>query len=276
MRSIFVFCLILTALPASAQIAQLKLLLGTSYYAGDLNPYGKPIHLKPSGSAYLSFAMSKRINVRAGYTYARVEGNDADSKYDALKQRNLYFKSDIHEVSGIVELNFLNYKPGDMDRYPYTPYLFAGVGLMRMNPKGRYRDDFIELQPLGTEGQGSGSGSRSKYQLNQLCIPFGFGFKVNMNRVSCLGFEFGVRKLFTDFLDDVSGYYVDPEVLAAQNGIVAAEMADQRDETSVVYTQRGAMRGNPVTKDWYMQAAATLSFIISNEKPCNNFGVKRY
>ncbi len=268
--------LIIFALSAGAvfgQIVQIELVGGTSYYAGEFNRFGKPVFLKPSGSINLLWALSKRISVGAGFTYARVEGDDSKSKSDWEVNRNLYFRSDIHEITGIVELNFLNYKPGDMLDFPYTPYIFVGMGVARMNPKGKFKGEFIELQPLGTEGQGSGNGQ--KYRLNQVVIPFGFGFKVNMNPSSTIGFEYGIRKTFTDYLDDVSGYYVGTEELALENGVVAAQMADQSIEQEAGDNAR-VLRGNPTNKDWYMQAGITLSFMLRGPNPCDNFGKKRY
>lgn len=255
------------------QITMLDLGIGTSYYAGELNPYGKLIQLKPSGSAHLRFVMSKRHSVKFGYSYLRVEGNDSKGNYNHLTERNLYFKSDIHEISAIAELNYFEYLPGDMLHYPWTPYLFAGIAVFRMNPQGYYNNNLIDLQPLGTEGQGSSASQNEKYRLTQLAIPFGIGLRANMNRNSTISFQYGVRMLFTDYLDDASRYYIDPATLASQNGIVSAQMADQRtDEERVV----GASRGNPNNKDWYFQGTVCVSFFLRKPNACDNFGRKRY
>ena len=61
----------------------------------------------------------------------------------------------------------------------------------------------MDLQPLGTEGEGFYKGEK-KYNLTQLAIPIGGGFKYAISNNVRIGIEVGFRKLFTDYLDDVS------------------------------------------------------------------------
>jgi hypothetical protein len=81
MRIYLWFLLIGLPFISHGQMVQLDLALGTSYYAGELNPSAKFIHLKPSGSAHLRFVMSKRHSIKFGYSYLRVEGNDSKGNY---------------------------------------------------------------------------------------------------------------------------------------------------------------------------------------------------
>jgi hypothetical protein len=258
---------------AHSQIILLDLAPGVSYYGGEFNPSAKMIHLKPSGSAHLRWALSKRHAFKVGYSFFRIEGDDSKGKYENFTDRNLYFRNDIHEISAIGEVNFREYKPCDMRDSPWTPYLFAGIGVFRMNPKGYYNDNLIELQPLGTEGQGSGLSTREKYRLTQISIPIGVGLRINMNESSTISFQYGLRMTFTDFLDDVSGYYVNNAALAAQNGVVSAAMADKRNDEA---RQLGALRGNPNTKDYIFQGSVCLSIKLKGPKICDMFGKKFY
>jgi hypothetical protein len=66
------------------------------------------------------------------------------------------------------------------------------------------------------------------------------GIKWNATDIFGFGFEWGPRKLFTDYLDDVSGTY--PETGSAYSGSGTP----------------GSMRGNPRTKDWYFYYGFTL------------------
>jgi hypothetical protein len=42
----------------------------------------------------------------------------------------------------------------------------------------------------------------------QFAIPFGVGFKYALDKKSSIGLEYGLRKTFTDYIDDVSTTYV--------------------------------------------------------------------
>jgi len=68
-----------------------------------------------------------------------------------------------------------------------------------------------------------------------------------------IAYEIGLRKLFTDYLDDVSGTYVDRAKLLAARGPDAVKMAYRGGELKggAPYPPDGTLRGNPKTKDWY-------------------------
>jgi hypothetical protein len=59
---------------------------------------------------------------------------------------------------------------------------------------------------LSTEGQGIYP-DKKPYSLWQPTIPFGGGVKFAITENLRIGFEIGLRKLFTDYLDDVSTSY---------------------------------------------------------------------
>ena len=72
------------------------------------------------------------------------------------------------------------------------------MGAFNFNPKAEYNGDFVELQPLGTEGQGSALNSSKKYARTQFTMPIGLGFRVTLGDVATLNIEYGIRKTFTD------------------------------------------------------------------------------
>ena len=65
-------------------------------------------------------------------------------------------------------------------------------------------NEWLDLQPLGTEGQYSSQyPEKDPYQLIQFAIPVGIGFKVSLSEKFSMAIEYGLRKTFTDYIDDV-------------------------------------------------------------------------
>jgi hypothetical protein len=140
----------------------------------------------------------------------------------------------------------------------WTPYVFAGIGLYHFNP---YTKDSVKrfLKPLSTEGQGFVSGI-SNYKLTGFSIPVGVGVNYALNEDMRLGIEFGYRKIFTDYLDDVSTNYVDQAALLSARGQTAVDLAWRGDEVNgAPYPAAGTTRGNPEHKDGYYYFALTYT-----------------
>jgi hypothetical protein len=134
-------------------------------------------------------------------------------------------------------------------------------------------DEWVRLQPLGTEGQETTEfNDRRKYALTQVSIPFGAGLKYNLWGPINVGMEMGLRKTFTDYIDDVSSTYVPNEVLRRQHGQLAADMGNkslfvdsEKKTRSVEVTSNVndlVPRGNPDNKDWYMFGGITITYTI--------------
>jgi hypothetical protein len=147
------------------------------------------------------------------------------------------------------------------DNFLFVPYLFGGVGIFNYSPEGRFEDTFVELQPLGTEGQGL-PGYEAPYQLTQFMIPLGLGAKMTLNNKITLGFEIGARKLFTDYFDDISGAEVNYRDILRGNGTLAAQLSnksiDPNTEVDVSYIRGGD------AKDWYFISGLTLAFRLNS------------
>lgn len=241
----------------------LGIMLGGSYYIGDLNPYKHFQNTHLSGGLIYRYYINSRIELRGTLMYGKVSASDANSSIESHRLRNLSFQTDIYEVSGGIEFNYKNYKLGDT-KYFFTPYMFIGLGLARINPSREYNGEMVELQPLGTEGQGSSLNDKDPYSLTQIVVPLGVGFKINFGERSAISFEYGIRKTFTDYLDDVGGNYVDPVALTAENGNLAARMADP----SLGGFEAVGPRGNSATNDWYSMFGITLTFPLGKEGTC--------
>lgn len=237
--------------------------VGGANYIGDLND--KPFkRTKPALGLSLNYEISDRLMLRSGLTWGKVEGGDQYSGSSFLKQnRNLSFQSNITEFGLLGELTIFN-----LYNINWSPYGFAGISVFRFNPYVRDSGEKVFLQPLTTEGQGLAGVQQQPYKLTQFAIPFGGGVKVNLNENIRLGVEVGLRRLFTDYLDDVSGFYADEAQLLNARGPQAIRFSYRGDEvpgeTSGYpdngYAAKNAERGNPKTKDWYYFSGIHLTF----------------
>lgn len=237
---------------------------GVSYYVGDLNPSKHFLLSKPAFGIIYRYNISPRFALKINGLYGTIEGSDAISK--ANSSRNLSFKSYITDISVQIELNFLKYITGH-DKYKFSPYIFAGISLFNFNPRAQINGSWYALQPIGTEGQGTTLPNVSKrYSLTNVAIPFGLGIKYSPAKFLCIGAEWGLRKTFTDYLDDVSTVYADPVILAAENTEIAAMLADRtiRADGEAV-NNTGLQRGNSKTKDWYSYAGIFVQFRIKQK-----------
>lgn len=252
----------------NAKTAELGVFLGGAYYIGDLNPL---VHFgpqtKPAAGVLFRYNLNSRLALRANVLFGSVQADDAISTSPAQQQRNLNFRSRITEFSVQAEFNFLDYQIGNEKR-KFSPYVFLGIAGFNFNPVAVYGNYKFTLQPLGTEGQGlPGGSSKKKYRLTQVSIPFGVGIKTNLSKNIGLSIEWGMRKTFTDYLDDVSTNYYSPAVLAATRGAVAAAASDPSIGTDPAYTNVGRQRGNPTTKDWYAFAGIGLTLKLKEKRP---------
>ena len=232
---------------------------GGSYYIGDLNQKKHFVYSKPAGGIIVRYNLSTRHSMRFTASYGEVQGQDSKSNQAYQKNRNLSFNSSVFEIAAGFELDLIRYRINDM-RFPISPYLFYEIAYFRMNPTVKNQSgDEIALQELGTEGQGTSLNSKKPYSLNQISIPLGIGIKFNLKKRVAVSFEYGVRKTFTDYLDDVSGEYVNPTQLAELRGPLAAELADPSLNSQSASTV-GLNRGNSNTKDWYVMYGAMITF----------------
>lgn len=241
--------------------SEIGFMIGGSYYVGDLNPKKHFLQTKLAGGILYRYNFSPRWTLRASALLGNLEASD--SKSQANVERNLSFRSYIFDFSTVVEFNFLPYILGDKKHF-ISPYIFAGVSVFNFNPQALYDSKWYSLHQYGTEGQGTTIQGVSKpYSLTQIGIPFGLGVKISPAKFMSLGLEWGIRKTFTDYLDDVSGKYVDPVVLAAENTEIAAKLADRSLTTQGLNT--GLDRGNANTKDWYVFTGLTATFRIKGK-----------
>lgn len=234
---------------------------GVANYTGDLveTPYASP---RAAFGLSLNVPVGNRLNIRTGLTFAKVAGADSLSSNAAYRARNLSFGSPVTEFSLLGEYNLFN-----LDNMRWTPYAFAGVAVFHFNPFAYDGQRKVYLQPLGTEGQGIAGYNRQPYPLTGVALPFGGGVKFVLSEAVNLGIEAGLRKTFTDYLDDVSTAYADAGDLFKAHGPEAVNLAFRGDEvrgSTAGYPVRGNARGSAKSKDYYYFTGLHLTFTVGN------------
>lgn len=227
--------------------------------------------------AYL-YGLSDAIYIKTNLTYAFLSGNDKYTEEPCRNNRNLHFRSSIIELSSQLEYSIIRKKQGHrynlrkrgvfgLKNVRVTSYVFTGLGMFYFNPKAKdLREDgdgkWHSLRPLCTEGQGLVP-TREKYSLLQICIPLGIGVKFALDKRWSVGLEYGVRKTFTDYIDDISITYFDKNELLKQKGDLSVYFANPAKNTlSPNVTAPGQQRGDPRDKDSYMFGIISLYYKI--------------
>jgi hypothetical protein len=263
---------ILASLYTKAQSFHVGVLAGISNYQGDLtNKLFDPHLSKAAAGLTGTFELSEHWSVRGGFTFTKLTANDKYNTKVNLQARNLNFNTSISELSVVGE-----YATFNLDQKRWTPYVFGGLALYHFNPYTFEGSSKLYLKPLSTEGQGIAGYTHAKpYALTQLALPFGGGFRYALNDNIRVGLELGIRKLFTDHLDDVSGNYADAADLLRERGPLAVAFSYRADELpggNQTYPEKGAQRGGSLAKDWYYITGLTLSFRLGGERSYASFG----
>ena len=254
LRSFILSCIFLpVALSAFAQSSEIGGLIGVSYYNGELNPRTQFAGSQFGGGVFYRYNFNPRWAFKVSAMFGRLKASD--EKTNDNNPRNLTFESPITEFSVQGELNFVElYSIKSRDNL--TAYIFGGIGMFSFNPRAQYEGAWYDLQLIGTEGQGFYG--KDRYNLQSVCLPFGIGIKYTFATHFTVGFEWGFRKTFTDYIDDVSTTYIYgddfPEITAAL-----------ADPSEMEHTA-GSARGDSSNNDWYSFAGITLSVKLFERK----------
>lgn len=168
----------------------------------------------------MRYKISQYVSAKTGFSFGEIAGNDKFTKEPFRQNRNIHFRSPVVEWATQIEVSWMRESTGS--RYKIRRvrgrgrkgsqvyvYGFAGVALLYMNPMAQVagQGKWHSLRPLHTEGQ-EFVPSRKEYSNWQFAIPFGVGMKYAIDKKSSIGLEYGLRKTFTDYIDDVSTSYV--------------------------------------------------------------------
>ena len=260
MKTGYLFILfLLSVLFVPAQRVFIGVAGGLSNYNGDL--LDKLYHKKLTNGFIgltVHYELQDQILLRGAYNFARVDGSDIYSEKEDLRMRNLHFESAISEFSIVGEYYLFN-----LYERRFSPYGFVGLGIFHFDP---YTYDSagtkIFLKPLSTEGQGIYP-DKKPYSLWQPTIPFGGGVKFAISENLRIGFEIGIRKTFTDYLDDVSTSYPDQNDLLAARGQTAVDFSYRSDEVpggNAAFPTKATQRGGAEQKDMYYFTGLNIMF----------------
>jgi uncharacterized protein DUF6089 len=252
------------SLNSISQTLEIGGFIGTSYYLGELNP-GLPYNqTQLAYGALARYNLNERWAIKMSYYKGNVKGSDATGGW--VEDRELNFKSVINDISLVAEFNFWEYFTGSKKNY-FTPFLFGGVSFFTFEPTSY---SGVALQPLGTEGQNEDFAGRSPYNQYSFAIPFGFGVKYSLSERLGITFEWGMRKTFTDYIDDVSTTYYLPGQSIDPNE--PGQILSDPTMSHELYMQRGDSK----TNDWYNYTGVTVTykFDLRSKKGCNNISWK--
>jgi hypothetical protein len=160
-----------------------------------------------------------------------------------------------------VEADLLfEYRPWSRKKGFNRFYIYSGIGAIYFQPKTEYQDDWYKLRELGTEGQFTEDGS-GPYNDLSIVIPYGLGYKFRLAKSTSLILDLGFRKTFTDYLDDVSTVYADPELVGNEKGNIAQELSNRSLTAKAV----GDERGNPEKTDSYHILSIKFEYIFGGK-----------
>ena len=279
-KIILTILIFLTVTGLKAQTHGLYIAIGGNIFFGDLGGGEKnSSHILGLGDADFAssnpavkldwqFKPYKTLGLRAGVMISKVAGDDANSKNESAKNRNLSFRSNIMSYCLSLDYYFVREKTlAKFEQVKFSDrlsvYFTVGFGLFRFNPQGFYGGQWYDLQPLCTEGQGTnctyknGNGvfttADKPYSLTAFEIPFGLGFNIALNSEMSVGLELSFHFTTTDYIDDCSTNYFNwAEMGYEPESEMSVIFADRsKDQTRL---QTGAARGN----SGYNDAFATL------------------
>ncbi len=236
LRNKLIFSALITILLSTNGKAQSQFEVGfsvsTMQYEGEIGgrfPYiYNDLHNPTSrsrigGGVNLGYHLTNFISLRGSLLFGSVQGADGLLKPDPdpailyKLTRNLSFRSSITELGISAEFYPLPiiFKRYGQNLGKFNPYIVTGLNVFRFNPKSIYIDktgavSWVDLKPLRTEGQGMPIENAPKeYSLMSTSLAFGIGVRFNINESTSIALEWINRKSSTDYLDDVSGRYID-------------------------------------------------------------------
>jgi hypothetical protein len=256
---VFLFCIpTIIAANSYAQKTEIGLLLGGSYYYGDIVSTNRiqTQTIGPAGGVFLRKHLNKRTCFRANFMYARIgaaDSNLVDKKSAFQESRNLAFYADLFELSGVVEYNLiLDYNKARRIVNRAIPYVYGGLGLFYFEPKAIHpiTGNPVNLRPLKLDG--------STYSPIAIAFPIGAGVRYYLNRNWQLGFDIGIRLTTTSHLDDIAGdsRYANPATLPSEDAKIMLDRS-----VGGINSSGGTQRGKlDFITDIYAIGGVTLTY----------------
>ncbi len=198
--------------------ADLGIFVGGAYYQGDINHARLFYHVNPSYGVLYRFNLNKRFAFRGNLIISSLSGSDKDFTYGYQTHRNWEFSTPLVDVSGQAEFNFKKYHVGKK-QYPHSPYVFLGLSFI------------------------IASYAENPYIIG---VPFGLGYKQNIGKRFGIGVEWGYRKTFSDYIDNLSGERLYPAIVTSPSQKFSLKQ-----------------RGNFRNTDWYSIFGLFITYKLS-------------
>ncbi len=185
-KSVFIVLFLLSfAMTVTAQQYKYEVggSLGVTGYLGDVNNSNLFKHPGITGGGIFRYAHNSRWAFKSTLNYASISGNSKDIEMQFPESEQYSFSSSLIDLGLTAEFNFLNYGRGPLyKKYkPISPYMVAGVGFVFAISNGHNQASFT--------------------------IPIGIGVKYKLKDRLNLGFEFTMRKEFSDRIDGLSDLF---------------------------------------------------------------------
>jgi len=238
---------------------------------------------------FVSYNVNPYIGIRAAVNIGLLEGADSVIKgmgglEEARLARNQHFRSPLFEASISTEFYptaIFESDPTDVV-HKFRPYGIVGIGVFHFNPQAQYIENsgntqWVDLHGLRTEGQGMPNHQdRKVYNLTQINIPYGVGVKYFLNETFNISFEVVNRLTFTDYIDDVSTRYIDPQDFynyfgaSSPQAAIAAQMSNKSDVVTGNLNRSGYsagdQRGNATNNDAYYASTIKIGVFLRGVK----------
>jgi hypothetical protein len=203
---------------------------------GELNPSKHFVGVaQPAGGLIYRHNINTRYAWKFSGMYGKLQADDNLLDIGLNNYRNLSFESSVMEASMQLEFNFMQYgiRMSD-DRY--SPYIFCGLSVFRATPEVKSLT-VTEATAVQEEYVGE--------TLTSVAFPFGLGMKFMLAGGLNIGFEWSMRKTFTDDLDAIDNQY--------QVGNVYNKPIEHKQLI-------GFQKGNNANNDWYSFAGIIISY----------------
>lgn len=164
---------------------------GVGTYIGDMKNVSLQKSVNPAYGGFVRFNFNPRYALRFNVINGTI-GAEGEFKSDFNTNPNglWKFNKNVLDISINFEWNYFKYIVGDKET-PWSTFLFGGVGVQTYKYNIGITDG-SEITPT---------------------IPFGMGVKYNLSKRWGIGLEGGLRKSFSDKLDNLDDplAYTDPE-----------------------------------------------------------------
>ncbi|MEP6699660.1 MAG: hypothetical protein ABJA85_00025 [Bacteroidota bacterium] len=241
----------------------------------------KDLNWKNTKLSYGLYAIAmyqNKIGVRLQGTFGSIAGYDSilkqvETPSTGRYERNLSFKSKISDFQLALEIHPLFFKNYDDEDFPLlSPYAVIGIGYYSFDPQAKLNGQWYALHPLKLEGQGFREyPDRKPYKLSQFNVAVGLGVKYEVNSLFNARLELVHRILNTDYLDDVSTNYIDPNLfysyLPTNLAAIAQQLHNRKGELNPSdMTTVGDQRGDPSDNDAFFTIQLKFGMTLGRQK----------